>query len=273
MKHKFFILLLIGFTTAGVCYAEGQNEQKQRLRLATTTSTDNSGLLGSLIPAFEVKTGIKVDVIAVGTGKAITLGENGDVDVIMVHARNREDKFVNEGYGVNRRGFMHNDFVILGPKTDPAGIKGLSSASEALKKISLNRSNFISRGDDSGTNIKEKQLWEKAGIVPSGKWYKEAGQGMGAVITVADDLNAYTLSDRGTYLSMEDKIDIGILVEGDPELYNPYGVIAVNPASHKHINYRAAMAFITYITSKEGQDVIRNFRKNGQRLFYPDIFK
>jgi len=191
----------------------------------------------------------------------------------MVHARSREDKFVKEGYGVNRRNLMHNDFVILGPKTDPAGIRGLTSAVEALKKISASRSDFVSRGDDSGTNIKENHLWKEAGIVPSGKWYKEAGQGMGAVIIMANDLKCYTLSDRGTYLSMKDKIDIGILVEGDPELYNPYGVIAVNPTRHKNINYEGAMTFITYITSREGQDVIRNFRKNGKQLFYPDVFK
>ncbi len=272
VKKIISLLFIIGFSV-GIAHGLGKGESMHRLRLATTTSTDNSGLLDVLIPAFEAETGIQVEVIAVGTGKAMTLGERGDVDVLMVHARRKEDEFIREGYGVARQGFMHNDFVILGPETDPAGIRGAKSAAGAFRKIVESGSGFISRGDESGTNIKEKEIWRQADIKPVGNWYKEAGQGMGAVIVMADDLNAYTLSDRGTYLSLKDKVDILILFEGDPILYNPYGVIAVNPARYPNVNYSGAMAFIDFVTSREGQDIIRNFRKAGQQLFYPDVYK
>ena len=279
MKNILFILFII--IISSFCYAEGQIENQsenqtttqQRLRLATTTSTENTGLLDVLIPAFTAKTGIKVDVVAVGTGKAITLGENGDVDIIMVHARSREDSFVSDGYGVNRRDLMHNDFVILGPPDDPAGISTVKDAAEAFKQIQLTESSFISRGDDSGTNTKEKELWNAAGVIPAGKWYKEAGQGMGAVITMTNDMQAYTLSDRGTYLALKDKIDLSVLVERDPKLFNPYGVIAVNPAVHDGINYDGAMRLIAFLTSREGQSIIKNFNKNGEKLFYPDVIE
>jgi len=279
MKKILFILFII--IISSFCYAEGQIENQSdnqtstqpRLRLATTTSTENTGLLDVLIPAFTNRTGIKVDVIAVGTGKAITLGENGDVDIIMVHARSREDSFVSDGYGVNRRNLMHNDFVILGPPDNPAGINPVKDAAKAFKKIQLTKSSFISRGDDSGTNTKEKELWNTAGVTPEGKWYKEAGQGMGAVITMANDMQGYTLSDRGTYLALKDKIDLAVLVEGDPKLFNPYGVIAVNPAIHDGINYEGAMRLIAFLTSGEGQSIIKNFQKNGENLFYPDVIK
>ncbi len=265
----FLFLLLLPLSV----FAAGKKESPPRLRLATTTSTENSGLLNVLLPPFEKETGMRVDVIAVGTGKALTLGKNGDVDVLMVHARAREDAFIAAGYGVNRSNLMHNDFVIIGPTEDPAKIKGLTNAAEAFRRIAASKSDFISRADDSGTNIKEKFIWKKAGITPSGKWYKEAGQGMGAVITMANDMKAYTLSDRGTFLFMKDKIDLVILVQGDKNLYNPYGVIAVNPKRHKGINYKGAMAFIKYLTSKEGQDIIRNYKRKGQELFYPDVIK
>ncbi|MCF6335187.1 MAG: extracellular solute-binding protein [Spirochaetales bacterium] len=272
IKFLLFIFIITAVYTLN-CFAEGQLEKPARLRLATTTSTENTGLLDTLLPAFTKNTGIKVDVIAVGTGKAITLGENGDVDLIMVHARSKEDKFISDGYGVNRRDLMHNDFIILGPPDDPAGISGYNSASEAMEMISGNKSNFISRGDDSGTHTREKELWTAAGITPSGTWYKEAGQGMGAVITMADDLEAYTLSDRGTFLSMKDKTDLIVLVEGDNNLFNPYGVIAVNPALYEGVNYEGAMRLIAFLTSAEGQSIIGNFRKNGEQLFYPDVIK
>jgi len=273
-KNKFllFILIISSLYTFN-SFAEGQFENQQRLKLATTTSTENTGLLDILIPAFTDSTGIEVDVIAVGTGKAIALGENGDVDIIMVHARSREDNFVAEGYGVNRRDLMYNDFVILGPPNDPAGIADTYSASDALEKISKFEADFISRGDDSGTHTREKELWTAAGITPSGTWYKEAGQGMGAVITMTNDLEGYTLSDRGTYLSMKDKIDLIVFVEGDDKLFNPYGIIAVNPALHEHTNYEGAMKLITFLTSIKGQNIIGNFRKNGEQLFYPDVIK
>ncbi len=267
MKKTILSILLLGLAFFSVFGETG------RLKLATTTSTDNSGLLDVLIPPFEKSTGLKVDVIAVGTGKALSLGANGDVDVVLVHARTAEDRFVNDGYGVNRRDVMHNDFIFLGPEEDPAGIKGAGSAAEALKRISRNQAEFISRGDDSGTHKKEQELWNFAGIIPKGRWYKEVGQGMGAVLTMADDLQAYTLADRGTYLSMKDKLNLVILTEGDPVLFNPYGVIAVNPDIHTHINYKGAMAFIDWLTSIQGQRMIKNYRKRGEILFYPDVFK
>jgi len=244
-----------------------------RLRLATTTSTENSGLLAKLIPPFENRTGLKVDVIAVGTGQALKLGEAGDVDLVLVHARASEDAFVAAGHGVNRRDVMHNDFIILGPTRDPAEVRDMGNAAEALKAIANRRASFVSRGDDSGTHKKEKALWKQAGLSPEGRWYREVGQGMGAVITMSDDMQAYTLADRGTYLSMKSKIALQVLVEGDPELFNPYGIIAVNPAKHPHINYEGAMRFIAWITSPEGQNIIGAFQKEGQVLFYPDTLK
>ncbi len=261
--------------------ASGQQEaaavqtapENPRLKLATTTSTENTGLLDVLLPAFEQKTGYKVDVIAVGTGKAIAHGEAGDVDLIMVHARSREDAFVENGFGVNRRDLMHNDFVVLGPDSDPAGIKGMNDAAAAFAKIAEVNADFVSRGDDSGTHVKEKEIWQSSGAVNDGKWYKEAGQGMGTVITMTDDMQGYTLTDRGTYLAMKDNITIDIVVEGDPVLFNPYGVIAVNPELHKHVNFEGAMALIDFVTGAEGQDIIRNFKKNGEQLFYPDVIK
>ncbi len=271
-KLLLFILIISSIYTFGI-FAEGQNEISVRLKLATTTSTENTGLLDVLIPAFTASTGIDVDVIAVGTGKALALGENGDVDIIMVHARSREDAFITEGYGVNRRDLMHNDFVVLGPSSDPADIKSTGSAVEAFKKISKSKTDFVSRGDDSGTHTREKELWLSAGISPSGTWYKEAGQGMGAVITMTNDLEGYTLSDRGTFLSMKDKVDLVVVVEGDNNLFNPYGIIAVNPALHAHVNYEGSMRLISFLISKEGQTIIGNFRKNGEQLFYPDVIK
>jgi tungstate transport system substrate-binding protein len=273
MKKILLSILIIASIYSISCFAEGKFEKPDRLKLAATTSTENTGLLDTLLPAFTEKTGIEVDTIAVGTGKAITLGENGDVDIIIVHARAREDSFVSDGYGVNRRDLMHNDFVILGPPSDPAGVTGVDDAAEALIRINKNEADFISRGDDSGTHTREKELWAETGIPPSGMWYKEAGQGMGAVITMSNDLEGYTLSDRGTFLSMKDKIDLVVLVEGDRKLFNPYGIIAVNPALHDHVNYEAAMSLITFLTSKNGQSIIESFRKNGEQLFYPDVFK
>lgn len=254
--------------------AEGQYEKETtHIKLATTTSTENSGLLAELLPIFQKEADIIVDVIAVGTGKAIAHGENGDVDLILVHARSREDAFIEAGFGVNRRDVMHNDFVILGPTSDPAGIKGMSSASEALAAVAASKENFMSRGDDSGTHTKERSLWKSASITPEGEWYKETGQGMGAVLTMTNEVQGYTMTDRGTWLAMKDKLDLEVLLEGDPVLFNPYGVIAVNPEKHSHVDYEGAMAFITFLTGPKGQDVIRNFKKNGEQLFYPDAVK
>jgi tungstate transport system substrate-binding protein len=245
----------------------------ERLRMATTTSTDNSGLLEVILPPFENKFNIKVDVIAVGTGKAIKLGENGDVDLILVHAPCAEEQFITDGHGVNRRRVMHNDFIIVGPGSDPAKVRGVKSASQAFNNISSTGSTFISRGDDSGTHKKEKEIWGKAGLLPQDKWYLEAGQGMGTVLQMAHEKKGYTLSDRGTYLAYKSKIDLTILSEGDPDLYNPYGVIAVNPEKHPKANYVKAMSLIGWLTSPECQKMISKFKKEGEVLFYPDAVK
>lgn len=255
------ILTLLAFFCTGALAAE-------RLKLSTTTSTANSGLLKALLPMFEQKYDCQVDVIPVGTGKAIKLAVAGDVDVTMVHARSKEDKFVADGNGVNRRDVMYNDFVVIGPKNDPAGIKSAKTAAEAMAKIAASKIKFISRGDDSGTHTKEKNLWSSAGVAPAGVWYVEAGRGMGEVINMANELQGYTLTDRGTFIAFQDKIELPVLFDGDKALFNPYGVIAVNPKPHPHVNYELAMSFIAFLTSPEGQKAIADFRKNGQQLFF-----
>lgn len=246
-------------------------QAQERLRMATTTSTEASGLLDALNPAFEKQHDAVVDVIAVGTGKALKLGENGDVDIVFVHAPPAEEKFVEAGYGVDRAAVMHNDFVIIGPPEDPANVAGTDSAAAALKKISEAGATFISRGDDSGTHKKEKQLWKEAGIEPGGDWYLAVGQGMGAVLQIADDKQGYALTDRGTYIAYEDKVDLKIVSEGDKALYNPYHIIAVNPERHPHVNYDLTMKYIEFVTGKQGQRIIKDYRMQGQQLFYPDV--
>jgi len=261
LKNIFLVLTLL----ASFCSSAAATEH---LRLATTTSTENSGLLAELLPPFEKANDLKVDVIAVGTGKAIKLGETGDVDVVLVHARSKEDKFVAEGYGVDRRDVMYNDFVILGPAADPASIAGMKDAAAAMAKIAETKATFVSRGDDSGTNTREKQLWKKAGITPAGDWYLEAGRGMGEVITMATERRGYTLSDRGTYLAYKTKTDLKIAVEGDPGLFNPYGVIMVNPAKHPHIKVDLAKKFMDFLTSDQARKLITGYRVGGDQLFY-----
>ena len=269
MAHKSKLLTLIAafclMTAVGSARAAGNI-----LRLATTTSTENSGLLRVLLPTFEKETGLKVQVIAVGTGKALRLGTNGDVDVVLVHARPAEDKFVGDGDGVNRRDVMYNDFVLVGPEGDPAGIKGMKDVAEAFKMIATHQAAFISRGDDSGTNKKEIALWKAAGLKPTGTWYRSAGQGMGKVLTMAGELNAYTLTDRGTWLAYQSKLPLKILMEGDKRMFNPYGVIAVNPNKYPDINYMGAMRFVAWLTSVEGQHMIRDYKIHGQQLFVPE---
>ncbi|MGK2905177.1 MAG: substrate-binding domain-containing protein [Desulfuromonadales bacterium] len=238
------------------------------LRLATTTSTENSGLLNELLPPFEQANDCKVDVIAVGTGKAIKLGETGDVDVVLVHARSKEEAFVAGGYGVDRRDVMYNDFVVLGPVSDPAGIAGMKDAAKAFGKVAAAKVTFVSRGDESGTHTREKQLWKAAGVTPSGAWYLEAGRGMGEVITMATERIGYTLSDRGTYLAYKTKTDLKIVVEGDAGLFNPYGVIMVNPAKHPHVKVDLAKKFMAYLVSEQGRRLITGFKVNGEQLFY-----
>ena len=243
----------------------------ERLRLATTTSTENSGLLADLLPLFEQRFGCAVHVIAVGTGKALALGRNGDVDLVLVHARQAEDAFVAEGWGVNRRDVMYNDFVLVGPPDDPARIADASDAADALRRIATGGCRFVSRGDDSGTHKKERQLWQEAGVAPEGRWYLEVGQGMGTVLMIAAEKQAYTLSDRGTWLALADAAAQPILCAGDPRLFNPYGVIAVNPARHPEVHYVMAMALIGWLTSPEAQARIRIFGREryGRALFVP----
>ncbi len=243
------------------------------IKMATTTSTDNSGLLKYLLPKYEEKCGCKVRYTAVGTGNAIKLGENGDVDMIMVHARAAEDKFVAEGHGVNRRDLMYNDFVIVGPHADPAGIRGAKDLNAALKKIKASNAAFVSRGDDSGTHKKELALWKAAGIDPKGPHYFAIGQGMGQTLTVASEKQGYTLTDRATYATYKDKTGLEIMVEGAKTLLNPYGVIAVNPKKYPGVNYKGATHFIEWLTSDEGQQAIAAFRPKGAQLFFPDYKK
>ena len=244
-------------------------DSSKTLRLATTTSTENSGLLQDLLPYFERKTGYTVHVIAVGTGKALRMGRDGDVDVVLVHAPAAEQKFVDEGAGVKRVKVMYNDFVIVGPADDPASISSSTSGIDALSKIAKSQAIFISRGDDSGTNKKELSLWKDAGIKPQGDWYREAGQGMGKVLQMSAELSAYTLTDRGTWLAYQTKSPLKITYEGDPILFNPYGIIAVNPARYPDINSAGAEALIDWITSPDGQRMIGSYTVAGSLLFTP----
>lgn len=244
-----------------------------RMILATTTSTQDSGLLDVILPDFEAQAGVDVDVIAVGTGQALQLGEDGNADVLLVHARNLEDAFMEAGHGVRREDVMYNDFVIVGPPSDPAGIQGSATAVEALAKIADTGATFISRGDESGTHNKELSVWAEAGIEPAGDWYIAAGQGMGAVLTMANEQQAYTLSDRATYLARTlEGTDLVILMEGDPVLFNPYGVIAVNPEKNPAIQGDLANQFIDWIISVPTQEMIEQFgvEEFGQSLFIPD---
>jgi tungstate transport system substrate-binding protein len=241
---------------------------EERLRMSTTTSTENSGLLSVLLPPFEKKCGCKVDVVAVGTGKALKLGEAGDADVVFVHARNLEDRFVASGFGIDRRDVMYNDFVVVGPSDDPAGVRKTQSVSEAFRAISSAGAPFLSRGDESGTHQKEKEIWAFAGIVPKGAWYLEVGQGMGEVLTMAAEKRGYTLSDRGTYIAFRKKIDLVVLRQGDGNLQNPYGIIAVNPKKHPHVKYDLATKLIEFVTGPEGRSLISGFKVDGEPLFF-----
>lgn len=269
IKVTYLVLLaifsIIVFPNA--CYAETE------IICSSTTSTENSGLFGHILPIFEKKTGIKVKVVARGTGAAIEMGKRGDADMAFVHAKEQELKVVEEGFFVDRHDVMYNDFVIIGPNDDPAKIKGIKSTTEAFKKISES-SQFVSRGDNSGTHTKELSIWKKTGIEPKGqKWYLEVGQGMEKTQRIANEKRAYTLTDRGTWLATKDKdkLDMVIVLEGDTALFNQYGVMAVNPIKHKHVKHKEAVEFINWIISKEGQQAIASFRdKNGNQLFIPN---
>jgi len=239
------------------------------VRLATTTSTADTGLLDVLTERFQEETGIRVDVIVTGTGQALAHGRNGDVDAVLVHAPGEEERFVTEGYGLERVPLMWNDFVIAGPLADPAGISGARDAAEALTRVSEAQATFISRGDDSGTHKKERQLWGAAGLEPQGAWYVEAGQGMGACLTMANEMRAYVLADRGTYLSRGNTIQLEILFEGDEALLNPYAIIAVNPERFSGVESADAQRLIEWLVSSRGQSLIEGYRVNGHQLFHP----
>ena len=257
------ILLALLVTIAPASHAQ------QILRLSTTTSTDNSGLLAWLLPPFEAKANLKVHVIAVGTGKALELAKNGDVDVTLVHARAAEDKFVLDGWGVDRRDVMYNDFVLAGPVQDPASVKGGKDVVAALRKVAGSSARFISRGDNSGTDVMEKSYWKDAGVLPAAGRYVSAGLGMGEVLNMAAEMGAYTLTDRATFSTYQARTGLVVLVEGDARMFNPYGIIATNPARHQGINAAGARKLIDWITSAEGQARIASFRPSGQQLFYP----
>jgi tungstate transport system substrate-binding protein len=246
---------------------------EKSITLASTTSTDNSGLFAYLLPVFEAESGIRVKVIAVGTGQAISLARNGDADVLLVHDRKAEVAFVESGGGLDRRDVMYNDFVIVGPRADPAGIAGMGDVVAALSSIAAARATFVSRGDDSGTHRAERRLWDAARVdvsAASGTWYRETGSGMGATLNTASAMSAYALSDRATWLSFRNRGKLEIAVQRDPRLFNQYGVIVVNPARHPHVRAPEGRAFIDWLTSVRGQAAIAEFTVEGEQLFFPN---
>jgi tungstate transport system substrate-binding protein len=265
-------LLFLAAALALVATAPAQAQDKS-IVVASTTSTQDSGLFGHILPLFKAKTGIDVKVVAQGTGQALDTGRRGDADVVFVHAKPLEEKFVAEGAGVRRYPVVYNDFVLIGPKDDPAGIKGMTDVAEALKAIKAKAAPFISRSDRSGTHIAELGLWKAAGIdigKDKGPWYKEIGQGMGAALNTASAANAYVLADRGTWLSFKNRGDLDILVAGDKRMFNQYGVILVNPEKHPHVKKELGQAFIDWLVSPEGQKAIADYKINGQQLFFPN---
>ena len=262
MKRRYLLALLLSTVTA---LAMAQ----QPIRLSTTTSTENSGLLAWLLPAFETRTGNKVQVIAVGSGKALELAKQGDVDLTLVHARAAEDTFIADGHGIDRRDVMYNDFLVACPASDPAGIAGGKDVLAAFRKLAAGPVKFISRGDNSGTDLMEKAYWKQVGTQPQGSAYVSAGLGMGEVLTMASELRAYTLTDRATYIAYRGKTGLQIAVEGDAKMFNPYGIIAVNPQKSKGLNYKGAMQLVEWITSDEGQKLIAGFKVDGQQVFFP----
>jgi tungstate transport system substrate-binding protein len=266
-KRSSLLFVLIFFLVSISC-----TDAERKIRCASTTSTQNSGLFEYILPMFEEKTGIKVNIIAVGTGAALEIGKRGDADVVFVHAKELELKAVKEGFFVERHDVMYNDFVLIGPSDDPLRIKGTKSIVEAFRRIAESGFNFVSRGDRSGTHIKERFIWAQAGIEPRGhKWYLEVGQGMSKTQRIANEKRAYTLTDRGTWLAFKDNLDMMVVLEGDPLLYNQYGVMIVNPERHPHIKYKEAREFVNWLISKEGQRAISSFKdRYGNQLFIPN---
>jgi tungstate transport system substrate-binding protein len=246
------------------------------ITVASTTSTENSGLLQYLLPLFQHDTSIEARVVAVGTGQAMALAQRGDADVLLVHHKPSEEQFVAEGFGVTRYDVMYNDFVLVGPQADPAGIKGMTDVAAALAQIAARHAVFVSRGDDSGTHKLELSLWQTTGVnvaTASGTWYRETGAGMGGTLNIASGLEAYALTDRGTWLSFKNRGKLAMLIEGDPRLFNQYGVILVNPAKHKHVKARDGQAFIDWLLSDRGQQAIAAFRIEGEQAFFPNAHK
>jgi len=264
MKHAFIIGALALASLAGTA------AQEKSITVASTTSTEQSGLIGHILPIFEEKTGIEVRVITQGTGQALETGARGDADVVFVHAPAAEKAFVEEGNAVERFEVMYNAFVIVGRGSDPAGVEGMTEAPAALAKIAQAKAAFASRGDDSGTHKAELALWKEAGLRPSGDWYRELGSGMGPTLNTAAQMPAYTLTDRGTWLGFKNKGPLEVLVEGDPKLFNQYGVILVNPEKHPHVKVEEGQAFIDWLISEDGQQAIASYKIDGQQLFFPN---
>ena len=266
--------LIAAVAAAAVLFGAPVSAQDKSIVVSSTTSTQDSGLFGYILPLFKQKTGIEVKVIAQGTGQALDTGRRGDADVVFVHAKSAEQKFLAEGLGVKRYPVMYNDFVLIGPKSDPAGVKGMKDVAKALQMIKDKQAPFISRGDRSGTHLAELALWNKnAGIdieKEKGPWYKSIGQGMGAALNTASASNTYVLSDRGTWISFKNKGDLVIAVEGDKRLFNQYGVMLVNPEKHPNVKKGLGQQFIDWLVSPEGQKAIANYTINGEQLFYPN---
>jgi tungstate transport system substrate-binding protein len=261
-------LALASFASAAVAQTP-----ERFIVVSSTTSTTDSGLFNHILPLFKAKTGIDVRVVSQGTGQALDTGRRGDADVVFVHAKPQEEKFITDGFGVERKPVMYNDFVLIGPKSDPAGIKGATDIVAALKTIQTKQAPFVSRGDKSGTHAAELSLWKTAGIEGEqlkGAWYREIGQGMGAALNTASALNGYVLSDRATWLNFKNRGELAIVVEGDKRLFNQYGVILVNPAKHAHVKAKDGQAFIDWIVSPEGQKAIGDYKINGEVLFFPN---
>jgi tungstate transport system substrate-binding protein len=271
-RRAFLACALVAYCITGPI----ASAQDKSITVSSTTSTEQSGLFGHILPEFTKKTGIKVRVVALGTGQALDVGRRGDADVVFVHDRAAEDKFVAEGYGVGRRDVMYNDFVVVGPKGDPAKIGGGKDVAAAFAKVAAAQAPFVSRGDKSGTHAAELRYWKVAGIdlaTQKGPWYRETGAGMGPALNTASSMNAYILADRGTWLSFKNRGELVVLVEGDPRLFNPYGVMLVNPEKHPHVKKAEGQAFIDWLVSPEGQAAIASYKIGGEQLFFPDAKK
>jgi tungstate transport system substrate-binding protein len=272
MLLRAFVFALAAFVTP-IATWDPVEAQEKSIVVASTTSTQDSGLFSHILPLFKAKTGIDVKIVAQGTGQALDTGRRGDADVVFVHAKEQEEKFVADGFGVKRFDVMYNDFILVGPKSDPAKVRANKDIAAGLKAISDTAAPFISRGDKSGTHTAELALWKAAGLDPSGTkptWYRQIGQGMGAALNTASAMGAYVLTDRGTWLSFKNKGDLEIVLEGDKRLFNQYGIILVNPAKHAHVKKDLGQQFVDWIISMEGQSAIRSYQINGEQLFFPN---